>query len=125
MKTGLPVVPPLPNRPWRVSVEPNRYSFDSFDVWIYAPEGNQVSVVQPIDMVCTTVDRYGAEAQERRDPSLRLPVEMAQALLDALALQFGGGSEVRHLAEQLKAERARCDKLIEHLAKSAPLGGQS
>lgn len=48
-------------------------------------------------------------------PFLRLPTELAYALLDALAAHFGGVSEVRQLRKDYEHERARVDRLIAHI----------
>jgi hypothetical protein len=49
------------------------------------------------------------------EPTFRLPEGVARALLDALAAHFGGAPEVQTLRKDYIAERARVDKMIDHL----------
>lgn len=48
-------------------------------------------------------------------PLLRIPEDVARALLDALAQHFGGTSNSRQLRQDYDAERARVDKLIDSM----------
>lgn len=52
------------------------------------------------------------EAGTEVAPSLRLPDEVARALLDALHLHFAGASDTRSLRADYNHERGRVDRLI-------------
>lgn len=102
--------------PWRVAIERDVYRFGGLKVWMYRRNGaGATEVVQPAELVVTAIapDEDGYS----REPSLLLPEEFARALLDALAAYFGGSSELRRADADLKAERARVDVLIGHLAE--------
>ena len=49
------------------------------------------------------------------EPTLTLQEEHARALLDQLVTYFNGGENTRTLRRDYDAERARVDRLIEHL----------
>lgn len=50
-------------------------------------------------------------------PTIRLPEDVARALLDSLARHFGGVSEVQTLRVDYLAERGRVDKLTDALIR--------
>jgi hypothetical protein len=49
------------------------------------------------------------------DPTLSLPDDFLRALLEALSGYYSGPVDARSLREDLNAERARTDKLIDHI----------
>lgn len=53
------------------------------------------------------------------DRPLRIPVDAARALHDALAQHFGGTTSSKHLRADYDAERARVDKLTDAVLKIA------
>lgn len=75
-------------------------------------EGLPRAVGQPLELVFENVDPMTPHYTE---PTLRLPEDMARALLDALAAHFGGTGEVQTLRKDYLAERQRVDKMIDHL----------
>lgn len=83
-------------------------------VWLVKDfgEGLDRAVGQPVELAFETVDRM---APSYTEPTLRLPEDMGRALLDALAAHFGGTGEVQTLRKDYLAERARVDKMIDHL----------
>ncbi len=76
-------------------------------------DDGRVSVGEPTDIVFRTMEPMEAAAE--RGPTLRLSESMARALLDALVAHFGGTAEVQTLRKDYLHERARVDKMIEHL----------
>ena len=87
------------------------------DVYLTASRdqnGDRIALAQPIELVFADVDpNIGGQM-----PTLQLPEDAARALLDALAAHFGGVSEVQTLRKDYMAERARVDKLIDHMTKA-------
>lgn len=75
--------------------------------------GETVSVGQPTDIVFATLDEQSIPTP----PTLRLPEDMARALLDALSRHFGGSTDVQTLRGDYLAERKRVDTFIAHLTK--------
>lgn len=73
--------------------------------------GGRRAIGQPTDIVFQDIE----DEAVYREPTLRLPESMARALLDALAAHFGGTGEVQTLRKDYLAERARVDKMIDHL----------
>lgn len=70
----------------------------------------EVAVLQPTELVMADSDPAAMPVA-----GLHLPEDFARALLDALALHFGGTGDTRQLRKDYDAERARVDKLIGHL----------
>jgi hypothetical protein len=88
-------------------------------VFLFEQVGHErYAIGQPTDVVFQEMDRDAAAAVA--EPTLRLPEDMARALLDALAAHFGGTSDVRTLRKDYMAERARVDKMIDHLVGRRP-----
>jgi len=52
-------------------------------------------------------------------PGLRIPDDVAKALLDALLDHYRGGHDARELRKDYDAERARVDIFIKHLTAGA------
>nr|MDT0660843.1 hypothetical protein [Micromonospora sp. DSM 115978] len=69
------------------------------------------AIAEPVDLVMREVD----DAESQGAPTLRIPEEMARALLDALSAHFGGTSEVMTLRADYRAERDRVDRMINYL----------
>jgi hypothetical protein len=90
--------------------------FARFGVAVYLVQesGEQrYAIGLPTDLVFQDMDR--TEAAAIQEPTLRMPEDMARALLDALAAHFGGTSDTLTLRKDYMAERARVDKMIDHL----------
>lgn len=80
---------------------------------------HRYAVGQPVDLVMREEEPGAAGMQQ--EPTLRLPESMARALLDALSAHFGGTGDMQTLRKDYLAERARVDKMIDHLTnRSAP-----
>lgn len=86
-------------------------------LWLGRKTADGLHIVEPVDLVVTTTTLD--EVAAWTEPTLRLPEDMARALLDALAGHFGGTSDVQTLRKDYLAERARVDLMIGHLT-SAP-----
>lgn len=71
------------------------------------------TIAEPVELVWNA----NPEPAVYHPPALRLPEDVARALLDALAAYFGGTSEVQTLRKDYLAERARVDRLIEMVAE--------
>lgn len=74
-------------------------------------------IFEPAEM---TVRHYSANEEPdirgtMLPPTLRMPEDVARALLDALAAHFGGTSDTRQLRKDYDAERTRVDRFIAHL----------
>lgn len=81
--------------------------------WSAPTDGGTMRIVQPTELV---IEALPAEAAHTvSPPSLRIPEDLARALLDALSQHFGGSSDVRSLRNDYDAERRRVDKLIGYL----------
>jgi len=65
----------------------------------------------PAELVFSEIDPMTSG----HEPTLRLSEEAARALLDALAAHYGGSSDVQTLRKDYLAERARVDKMIDHM----------
>ncbi len=82
-------------------------------VWLARSRDHRLHVVEPVELTFNDVGLD--EAAAWTEPTLRIPEDMARALLDALAAHFGGSSDVQTLRKDYLAERARVDKMIDHL----------
>lgn len=80
---------------------------------------DRYAVGLPTDIVFRDQDADAAGTYQ--EPTLRLPESIARALLDALAAHFGGTAEVQTLRGDYLAERARVDKMIDHLTSRPAL----
>lgn len=81
-----------------------------------AMHGERVEHVVRIDTNGAVVET-GGDPLTRPDPEpyLKIPIVLAAGLLDALSRHFGGSGDTRQLRKDYDAERARVDRLIEHL----------
>lgn len=77
--------------------------------------GPVTAIGQPTEIVMTDIADEGAVAE----PTLRLPDDMARALLDALSAHYGGTTDMRSLRKDYDDERRRVDRLIGYLAPPA------
>lgn len=82
-------------------------------VWLGRFGDETVDLVEPSELVLRRTSRD--EAATVQEPSLRIPEDMARALLDALTEHFGGYSDMQRLHADYQAERKRVDKMIDHL----------
>lgn len=80
-------------------------------------ETEVVSEIGPVGVVCTRTPEAAAV-----DTTLRIPRDMAQALLDGLAQYFGGTGDARQLRKDYDAERRRVDKAVDALITIASAG---
>lgn len=80
------------------------------------------AIGQPAELVFRKLE--DGDAATYTEPTLRLPEDIARALLDALAAHFGGTSEVQTLRKDYVAERGRVDRMIDAMtAMLLPPGG--
>lgn len=87
---------------------------DGISIWLGRFHGDQADIVQPAELVFQRTDRTEGATVEG-GPSLRLPEDIARALLDALVAHYGGHSDMRRLRADYDQERKRVDKMIDHL----------
>lgn len=92
------------------------FPFDGVDVYLGHDLGGRRLVADPTELSWSPTPE--GEATTAQPPTLRLPDDVARALLDALAAHYGGTSEVQTLRKDYLAERARVDKMIDHLTSS-------
>jgi hypothetical protein len=87
--------------------------FRGLAVYLVDQRGDTSAIGLPVELTFQTITDEQSSATQQ--PTLRLPEDMARALLDALAAHFGGTSDVQTLRKDYVAERARVDKMIAHL----------
>lgn len=98
----------------RAYVQTDFTRFDGVAIHIVRERSDgEVDLMLPAELVMQRVSREGSGVVT--EPSLRLPEDMARALLDALSAHFGGSSDVQTLRKDYMAERARVDKMIDCL----------
>lgn len=107
---------PVVNARARVEAD---FAGDGVSVWLGRKLENGFVTVEPTTLVMQVRDAVSAASVTvANEPAFRLPEDLARALLDALATHFGGVSEVQSLRRDYLAERARVDKMIDHLTKT-------
>lgn len=85
---------------------------------IHVDGARMVRIAQPAELAVTTAESDEG-ATITTPPWLRLPEDVAHALLDALAAHFAGASDTRQLRRDYDAERARTDKLTDAVIRIA------
>lgn len=103
---------PVVNARARVEAD---FAGDGVAVWLGRKLETGFVTVEPTNLVMQVRD--AGSVAVANEPAFRLPEDLARALLDALATHFGGVSEVQSLRRDYLAERARVDKMIDHLTK--------
>lgn len=104
------------NGGWRAGVQYDPYRQKlALALGRRSPDGHEL--VSAISADGVTAELIGES--EAWDRPLRIPVDAARALYDALAQHFGGTSNSRQLRADYDAERARVDKLINNLIKES------
>lgn len=99
----------------RAYIQPDMLNWHGIAVWLGRsdPGRDEVEVVLPIELV---IERQTMmEGAASREPTLRLPDDLARALLDALVQHYGGHQNLRSLRADYDAERKRVDRFIDHL----------
>lgn len=99
--------------PWRAYVQRNYRMFDGIDIWLMEKRSSSTYIGLPTDITFTLVEDTAVSSE----PTLSLPDGFARAILDALSSHYGAAGDLRTLRRDYDAERARVDKLIEHLAR--------
>jgi hypothetical protein len=82
-------------------------------------------LLQLIDNGDGLAERWTTVAEDEQPPpdaALRIPDDVARALLDALQIHYGGESTARASRADLLAERARVDKMTDALITIATRG---
>ncbi len=99
--------------PARAMIKDDPFAFNSVSIYLgrTMPEYEKLTIIEPMQVVES--DHVQNTAVD--EPSLRLPEDLARALLDALAAHFGGTSEAQTLRSDYLAERKRVDKMIDLL----------
>lgn len=92
------------------------FTYDGVAIWLGRKRDDGMEVMLPVDPVMQSVPAAAAASPD--GPSLRLPEDMARALLDALSAHFAGTSDVQTLRKDYLAERARVDKMIDRLTRT-------
>lgn len=88
------------------------------------PDG-RIAIIKPNEDVPGTVNLSPAGIHAPLDPgdssyhqpTLRITEDLARALLDALAAHYGGTTDVLTLRKDYLDERARVDRMINHLIR--------
>jgi hypothetical protein len=86
---------------------------DGVAIWLADGHPGQRLLAEAVDIRWQTVPAEAVAVSP--EPTLRLPDAVARALLDALTAHFGGAPELQTLRKDYVAERARVDKMIDHL----------
>ncbi len=104
------------NRTWRTTVRYDPAS-DALAVVIGRGYGDYVQYVRSIggEGGITISDYPLNAAPPLNELQMRIPEDIAKALLEALAEHFGGTGDTRTLRKDYDAERARVDRLVNHL----------
>lgn len=79
--------------------------------------GHEVQYLRWVAPAVATIAE-GSQAGPDDDAELRLPIDTARAIHEALSRFFGGAPESVSLRKDLDAERARVDKLIDYATRS-------
>lgn len=91
------------------------FARNGVSIFLAHDRGNGRALANPVELAWSEAAASEAAAGWVHDPTLRLPDDVARALLDALVAHYGGTSEVQTLRKDYLAERARVDKMIDHL----------
>jgi hypothetical protein len=84
---------------------------DGLAIWLAMGQPGQRLIAEAVRLEWRTTEPAVALAE----PTLRLPDDVARALLDALTAHYGGAPELQSLRKDYVAERGRVDKMIDHL----------
>jgi hypothetical protein len=81
--------------------------------------GDRIDVLMDLGTVDTFPVWRTVEPATQAPPGLRIPDDVAKALLDALLDHYRGGHDARELRKDYNAERARVDIFIKHITGGA------
>ena len=81
--------------------------------------GDRIDVLMDLGTVDTFPIWRTLEPATQTPPGLRIPDDVAKALLDALLDHYRGGHDARELRKDYDSERARVDIFIKHLTAGA------
>jgi hypothetical protein len=109
---------------WRAMAQ-GQFAQDTVSLWLAIRDDEGLKFVDPIILQFSEAmghdEAVTLSDDEQPNPTLILPTEAAQVMLNALAAQLLGGSaadmvqEVHRLRRDLRHERGRVDSLIESL----------
>jgi len=80
--------------------------------------GDRIDALMDLGTVDTFPIWRTIEPATMAPPGLRIPDDVAKALLDALLDHYRGGHDARELRKDYDAERARVDIFIKHLTRA-------
>lgn len=103
----------------RARVEPD-FMADGVAIYLGRKGNGILETVLPLQVEIRS-EVQGDHSATVMEPSLRLPEDLARALLDALAAHFGGVSDTQTLRKDYLAERARVDRMINYLTSTTYL----
>lgn len=92
---------------WRVRID-HDFLRDGIAISMGRRYQDGMAVVKSVELVL-----HQQDAALLVEPALRIDDELGRALLDALALHYGGTVDARTSREDMLAERKRADKLID------------
>lgn len=105
----------------RAHIQPDYTRFSGIAIYLTKRGPNDTTdVMLPVNPTWCTYQAHEA-AELSQQPSLRLPDDMARALLDALSAHYGGTTDVRTLRKDYDAERSRVDRLLDAAIKRGAL----
>ena len=95
----------------------NNFVFRGIDVFLGFDTDAGMLIVRPDGNGDDTYEEAvpAGASPANNAPSLRLRDDLARALLDALAVHYGGTGDTRTLRKDYEHERGRVDSLISHL----------
>ena len=93
------------------------YISQGITVNIIRRNGDRTDMLMDLGTVDTFPIWRTIEPATQAPPGLRIPDDVAKALLDALLDHYRGGHDARQLRKDYDAERARVDIFIKHLTK--------
>jgi hypothetical protein len=92
------------------AVVENDFARDGVAIHLGRKVNGETQLVMPLPDI--EIDTRPPGVYAVSEPALRLPDDMARALLDALAAHYGGQTDTRTLRQDYLAERARVDRLL-------------
>lgn len=102
---------------WRVGIQPD-FVADGIAVYMGQRLDSGLFMVKPIQFAMERI-----EPQTMSEPALRISDDLGRALLDSLALHYGGAVDARTSREDMLAERKRADRLIDAVITIATQAG--
>jgi hypothetical protein len=96
-------------------------TMDGVAVYLVDGQPGHRLVAEPVDLTFRSIGAdQGPHVQA---PTFRLTDGIARALLDALTAHYGGAPELQTLRKDYDAERARVDRMLDHLIRAGGADG--